>query len=206
VGNNPEAAHRVARRLRANFSKKLIDLWRYEAGLPIGDLLGPTVGWEHYLRARDSGRGVLLVTPHLGNWELGGPRFVREGTRLQVITLEEPGGGLTAIRQAARARSNIDTIVIGKDAFAFVEIIRKLEGGATVALLIDRPHPTTAVEVEFLGLRFQASIAAAELARASGCAVLPVYVVRLANYYGAYMLPEVPYERRASATARSAAG
>jgi predicted exporter/lauroyl/myristoyl acyltransferase len=195
VANNLAAARRTADRLSVNFSRKLIDLWRYEAGLSIGDLLGPTVGWEYYEHAGRAGRGILLVTPHLGNWEFGGARFTHNGDRLQVISLAEPGHGLTALRKAARARWNIDTIVIGEDAFAFLEIIRKLDNGATVALLIDRPHPATAVEVEFFGLPFQASLAAAEFARASGCAVLPVYVVRLADYYGAYMLPEVPYDR-----------
>jgi lauroyl/myristoyl acyltransferase len=40
-------------------------------------------------------------------------------------------------------------------------------------------------------------VAAAELARASGCALLPVYLPRRTKAYAANMLAEIPYERAA---------
>jgi lauroyl/myristoyl acyltransferase len=49
--------------------------------------------------------------------------------------------------------------------------------------------------VELFGRPFAASIAAAELARASGCVVLPVYMLRTDRGYGAHILPPVPYHR-----------
>jgi len=45
------------------------------------------------------------------------------------------------------------------------------------------------------GRPFRASIAAAELARAAGCALLPVYVVRYNGGYSAHILPEITYDR-----------
>ena len=119
------------------------------------------------------------------------------GVTLQVITLAEPGKDFTELRQTSRARWNIETLVIRDDPFAFLEIIRRLEGGATVALLIDRPPAPTAEIVELFGRPFAASVAAAELARASGCIVLPVYVPRVGNKYEAHILPAVPYNRAA---------
>ena len=68
---------------------------------------------------------------------------------------------------------------------------------ASVALLVDRPPAATAVTVELFGRPFQASIAAGELARASGCAVVPAYVVRNQRGYEAHILPEVIYDRAA---------
>jgi predicted RND superfamily exporter protein/predicted LPLAT superfamily acyltransferase len=189
------ASEAKARRLFEQFATKLVDLWRYEAGVPIDDLLGATSGWDYFAKALAEKRGLLLVTPHLGNWELGGPFLSRRGVRLQVITLAEPGGGFTQLREKSRARWDIETLVIGDDPFAFLEIIRRLEGGAVVALLVDRPSASTAVEVELFGRPFLASIAAAELARASGCVLLPVYMLRKDHTYMAGVLPEVPYER-----------
>jgi len=87
--------------------------------------------------------------------------------------------------------------VIGDDPFAFVEIIRRLEAGATVALLVDRPPPRTALTVELFGRPFAASVGAAELARASGCVLLPVYLPRANNAYAAHVLPAIPYDRAA---------
>ena len=117
--------------------------------------------------------------------------------KLQVITLTEPGNGLTELRQASRARWDIETLVIGEDPFAFVEIIRRLEAGATVALLVDRPPAASQITVELFGRPFAASVAVAELARASGCVVLPVYLPHTGRGYAAHILPAIPYDRRA---------
>ena len=114
---------------------------------------------------------------------------------MQVLTLAEPGRNFTRLRQASRARWKIDTMVVGNDPLAFVEIIKRLEGGATVALLIDRPPAASAITVELFGRPFEASIAAAELARASGCALLPVYIPWQPGGYAAHMLPAIPYDR-----------
>jgi KDO2-lipid IV(A) lauroyltransferase len=191
------SARRTARELFHQFTLKIIDLWRYEAGLPIDDLFGEYTGWEHFVEAQKQKRGVLLVTPHLGNWEFGAPWLARRGETLQVITMAEPTQDFTKLRQASRARWNIETLVIGKDPFGFLEVIKRLEAGATVALLVDRPPPPTAVTVELFGRPFLASIAAAELARASGCVLVPVYLPRTDQGYAAHLLPAVPYDRGA---------
>jgi KDO2-lipid IV(A) lauroyltransferase len=191
------AADKVGRCLLRNFAAKLADLWRYESGGSIDGMFGELTGWEHFTTAQATRRGVLLLTPHLGNWEFGAPLLAQRGVPLLVITLAEPHGRLTELRQASRARWGIETLVMGRDPFAFVELIRRLESGAIVALLVDRPPEASAVMVELLGRKFAASIAAAELARASGCVLLPVYLPRTAEGYAAHILPEIPYDRPA---------
>jgi KDO2-lipid IV(A) lauroyltransferase len=188
-------AKKIARKLFQNFAQKLVDLWRYESGTSIDDLFCELTGWERFLDAQKENRGVLIITPHLGNWEFGAPLLAKKGHKLLVVTLEEPDEKLTEIRQAARARWGIETLVIGKNPFAFVEIIRRLETGAAVALLIDRPPQTSAIDVELFGKTFAASVAGAELARASGCVLLPVFLPRLKNGYAGHILPEISYNR-----------
>ena len=190
-----EAAEQTAARLFQQFGRKLVDLWRFESRVENGCTFSELTGWDHFLAARKTGRGVLVVTPHLGNWEFGAPLLTQHGFKLIVITLVEPGHGLTEMRQSARARWGIETVVIGRDPFAFVEIIRRLEAGATVALLIDRPPKTSAVDVELFGRPFQASIAAAELARATHCEILPVYLPSLGDSYAGHILPRIDYDR-----------
>jgi predicted exporter/lauroyl/myristoyl acyltransferase len=194
---NSAAVRKSSKALFHQFARKVTDLWRFEAGLDIDDLFVSATGWEHFKEAQAHNRGVLLLTPHLGNWEFGGPMMTRRGVSLQVLTLAEPGNGFTQLRQASRARWQIETLVVGDNPLAFVEVIKRLEAGATVALLVDRPPPASAVTVELFGRPFPASIAAAELARASGCVLLPVYIPWENGGYAAHMLPAIPYERAA---------
>jgi lauroyl/myristoyl acyltransferase len=196
LSGDSRQAERLARSLFQQMASKLVDIWRYEAGLPIENLFGAHTGWQHFEKAQNQKRGVLLLTPHLGNWEFGGPWLSRRGVALQVITMAEPSQQFTRLREKSRARWNIETLVIGKDPFAFLEVIKRLENGATVALLVDRPPAATAVNVELFGRRFAASIAAAELARASGCVLLPVYLPKVNGAYSAHVLPAIDYDRQ----------
>jgi uncharacterized protein len=190
-------ATRIGRELITEFFLKVTDLWRYESGVPFESWLGEWNGWEHFTAAHARGKGVLLVTPHLGNWEFGGAFLVEHGYPLLVLTQPEPDQRLTELRQRSRALRGVETLVVGEDAFAFIEIIKRLHAGATVALLLDRPPAPTAVNVELFGHPFPASIAAAELARASGCAIVPVYIVRRPKGHLAHILPEITYDRAA---------
>jgi len=193
-GNLAEAQVTTDRLFR-NFGQKLADLWRYESGAPIDSLIRDSLQWERFLAAHNAGHGTLLLTPHLGNWEFGAPLLAIQGVHLLVLTRAEPQSSFTVLRQKARARWGIETLVVGEDPFAFVEVIRRLEKGAVVALLVDRPAESSAVPVKLFGHIFQASIAAAELARATGCALLPVILPRVADGYRAEVLPQITYDR-----------
>ena len=191
------AASAAARRLFRQFAIKVADLLRYESGR--NDPIWETTNgqWNIFDEARGKGRGVLLVTPHLGNWEFGAELLARHGVQLLVLTQREPDPALTELRRAARARRGVETLVVGGDAFAFIEIIQRLQAGETVALLLDRPPGRSGTTVELFGRPFQASLAAAELARASGCAVVGVTVVRTPKACRVDVLPEFAYDRAA---------
>jgi lauroyl/myristoyl acyltransferase len=185
------AAHR-------NFAAKLIDLWRVEGGEEVKNWLTNNSELEIIHSARRRGHGALFITLHLGNWEHGGLLLKPLGIKLTILSLAEPDDGLTDLRNAARARYGVDTLIIGEGDFAFVEVIKRLQAGADLALSLDRPPERgVGVPVEFFGQRFEASLAAAELARASGCALIGVTIVRRPESFAVKVLPEFAYDRKA---------
>jgi lauroyl/myristoyl acyltransferase len=192
---NEREGEKTCRAVFRNFGLKLADLWRYETGGRTQITNPEGAHWERLEAVRASRRGLLLLTVHVGNWEFGAPFLRERGIELQVITQAEPNETFTELRKAARARWGIKTFVIGNSPFAFVELIRQLESGAAVALLMDRPAAQSAVTTKLFGHRFPASIAAAELARATGCALLPVCLPRSKSGYSVEMLPEIHYDR-----------
>ncbi|MFZ9855861.1 MAG: MMPL family transporter, partial [Limisphaerales bacterium] len=194
LGQEDARLLRVARTNCLQFAEKLVDLWRLEAGIRPEVRLGGETEWDSFREAIAARQGVLLVTVHLGNWELGGPLLTDLGIRPLVLSAAEPDAGLTTARAQARASHGVDTLVVGSDPFAFVEVIQRLREGGVVALLLDRPVGT-GVETSFFGRSFVASPAAAELARATGARIFPMYIVRDALGPVAHALPEVAYQR-----------
>lgn len=185
------AAHR-------NFAAKLIDLWRVEGGEEVTNWLTHPGELDIIHTARQRGRGALFITLHLGNWEHGGLLLKQLGIPLTILSLAEPDDGLTDLRSAARARYGVDTLIIGEGDFAFVEVIKRLQAGADLAVSVDRPPERgVGVPVRFFGRPFEASPAAAELARASGCALIGVTILRRPNGFAVKVLPEFTYDRQA---------
>ena len=196
--NEEHLAAAATRRLFSHFATKLVDLLRFEAG--VDSRFGELTGWQIFERAHQRGKGVLFITPHLGNWEIGAPLVTNRNVKFYAVTQAEPGSDFTEMRRVARQRWGVETIVVGQDAFAFVEIIRRLQEGASVAMLIDRPAPQSATNVKLFGSDFLASLAPAELARASGCAIVGGIIVEEKGAYAARFLPEFEYDRRALGT------
>jgi KDO2-lipid IV(A) lauroyltransferase len=60
-------------------------------------------GWEHLEAARARGRGVIVVTGHLGNWEIGGSYVAARGVPIDAIARRQENplfdGFLTRTRQ-----------------------------------------------------------------------------------------------------------
>jgi predicted RND superfamily exporter protein/predicted LPLAT superfamily acyltransferase len=191
------AAEKAAHRLHRKFAVKLVDLWRVEGGEPVQNWLTNPAELEIIRAAQRRGCGILFITLHLGNWEHGGLLLNQLGIPLTILSQAEPDDGLTDLRIASRRRFGVETLIIGQDSFAFVEVIKRLQAGAALAISLDRPPTKGGVTVELFGYPFEAPLAAAELARASGCALIGVTIVRRRDGYAVKVLPEFAYDRKA---------
>lgn len=166
----------------ANFSHMLADYFLCagaDAAAQAGKLLHGRSGEEHLALARERGKGAIIVTAHLGHWELGGLMLARRGLPLTVITLEEPSSELSRWREACRRQFGIKTITVGPGhPFAFVEMIQTLRRNELLAMLVDRPYGGTGARVNFFGHETEFSTAPALLAHHTGAAVLPAFVLQ----------------------------
>lgn len=160
------------------------------------ELVAEWQGLEHLEEARKRGKGTILVTAHLGHWELGGLLLALNGVKLTVVTLPEPTSELMRWREAARARLGINTIAVGPgNDFAFVEMLRVLRGNGCLAMLVDRPYSGSGISVQQFGHTTQYSAAAATLAHHTGATVLPAFVLRRPDFgYTAEAGAPIPME------------
>ena len=137
-------------------------------------LLAGIEGDEHLLAAIGEGRGLVLVTAHLGNWELGG-RLI--ASRLQrpthVIVAAEADPGVERFLRGGQSPINF---VRRGDPRAMVPLVGALRRGEVVALQGDRALGTRGdVTVEFFGAPAAFPLGPFVLARAARVPILPAF-------------------------------
>jgi KDO2-lipid IV(A) lauroyltransferase len=132
-------------------------------------------GLENYLAARARGRGVLLMTAHLGGWELGSFAHSLNGypQRVVVRALDNP----YLDRLSQRYRTLHGNRTFGKQEFAR-GLISAMRAGETVGVLMDtNMTPPQGVFVPFFGIEACTASGVARVALRTGAAVVPAFTV-----------------------------
>jgi KDO2-lipid IV(A) lauroyltransferase len=142
------------------------------------------VGGDYMIEALRMGKGVICITPHLGNWEIGGLLFSFRGGKLNVLTLDERDLDTKSFREEMRKRRGIKNIYINpKDdsPMAILDAVKTLRRNEIVAMLGDRIETQKTMTFDFFGKKTPFPIGVAILAMATGAPVLPVFVVMERN-------------------------
>jgi KDO2-lipid IV(A) lauroyltransferase len=99
------------------------------------DLVERTEGWEHVERSLAEGRGVMFVTGHLGNWELGGSYVAARGVPLEAVARRMENPLFDAYLNETRRRIGMTVI---HDADAVRRVPRAMREQHGVAFLVDQ--------------------------------------------------------------------
>ena len=132
-------------------------------------------GLENYLRARDKGRGVLVLTGHLGAWELSSFYHSLMGMPMGMVIrrLDNP----LVDDYVNRVRTLHGNRVIHKDDFARGLIV-SMRAGETVGILMDtNMTPPQGVFVPFFGVEACTGSGMARVALKTGAAVVPGFLL-----------------------------
>lgn len=132
-------------------------------------------GLENFTAALDRGKGVLVATAHLGNWELSAFAHAFMTAPMHIVVRPLDNARIDALVERYRALSG-NHIVTKRDAAR--EILRALRANEAVGILIDQnTAPAEGVFIDFFGAKACAGTAFAKLAHHSGAAVVPGYAV-----------------------------
>ena len=145
-----------------------------------------------FAEAHARGKGVLLITGHLGSWELLARRIVAGGfPESASIAREASDPRMTALLEAFRASGGLTTLWRGDPGVARA-MLRTLRNGHALGLLIDQDTRVQSVFVPFFGHLAATPRAPADLALRTGAALLVATCARKAD--GRYRLAvrEVP--------------
>lgn len=185
-GLTERAARRRARQLFYAYGLTTVDLFRIREG---GEGLAPSITTfendDAVLRGLlSAGRGFLIVSGHVGNWEMGAVSLLRHGVKGAIIGQKELDPEVHAIRVEARARLGVESIVIGEGMTTALRVREAIDRGVAVAMVADRAYQDDHVSVEFFGRPTPFLKSPALLARFCGCPLLPSFFLR--NREGTY--------------------
>jgi lauroyl/myristoyl acyltransferase len=180
-------AQRVVDRVFVNYGKYMVDLLRLPSLRP--RTLRRQVlayGLDNIDQAFIDGKGLIVVTAHVGNWDLAGATLAAMGYPVNAVvdTLEPPRWNDAV--QAIRRRLGLKPVEL-KDGPR--DMLRCLRRNEILGILIDRPLTDEGVEVQFFGAETRVPAGAATLALRTGAGVVTAVVVRESNYYVAHVGP-----------------
>ena len=167
---------------------------------------------EHMLGPQARGRGVVIVSLHLGSWELGlagwNHRFGHMALLAEVLQPRELFDHIVAARKrlgvqvipidVAAMRGGDPDTARRRGAAAIRDVYRVLRANGLVAVAVDRDLAGTGEPLPFFGAPVPIPVGVIEVAIRTGAAIVPVVLLRgdgedvIGQCY-----PEIPYDAAA---------
>ncbi len=147
------------------------------------------VGFELARAALREGRGVLFLTGHLGNWELGGAVVAAHGIPLDVVARLQTNPLFN--RELERTREGHGMRVIYRQD-ATRQVLQSLRASRGVALVADQNVASGGVFVDFFGEPAATARGPGLLAMRTGARVLVTMVRRLPGAKARYRMTFTP--------------
>ena len=167
---------RILRRVYIHLGWQLVEFCRMSRYSPENtrDWLR-TEGLEHYLNAQARGKGVLVITGHLGAWELSSFYHSLMGHPMGMVIRRLDNRRLD--EYVNEIRSMHGNYVVHKDDFGR-GLLKAMHAGSTVGILMDtNMTPPQGEFVKFFGIEACTGTGLAHIARKTGAAVLPGFML-----------------------------
>ena len=145
-----------------------------------------TEGFEHLRQAKETGRGVIMLTAHFTPLELGGRLLNMQHPIIAIYRPHE--NPVIDYLMRKRRNANIERAIANRD---LRNMLLSLRRNATVWFAPDQAYlGPRGVEAPFFGAPAPTTTATSRIAAASNASVLPFFVKRLDN--GRYRLKILP--------------
>jgi KDO2-lipid IV(A) lauroyltransferase len=178
---------RLARRSLVESSKTLFELPKLWLG-PVSTTLGLVirVSGRHLVdEALAEGRGVLLMSPHLGNWELAG---LYCSHHYPMTIMYRTQRDETVNRFMRRGRTRFGGHLVPATRHGLKELLKTLSGRGVIGILPDQnPGAGTGVFVPFFGVTTYTPTFAAKLVVRTRAKALLVFAERLPRGQGFHL-------------------
>jgi KDO2-lipid IV(A) lauroyltransferase len=171
----------TSRKIFTNWSKNIVDFLKHR--MISRDRLRKRIrldGVHHLDEALKKGKGVVIFTCHIGNFEWGACRLAVDGYRIWGVSLVRKSWLTNRFFEYRRLTKGLKTLYINR----MIHVFRYLKDNEIVAIPTDwDPTGKAARLFDFFGRKAYLPTGAVQIALKSGAALLPSFIWREGKYY-----------------------
>ena len=183
---NSRTVRRAVKQMIRHFAYYWVDLFRF-AQLPPTRLRSLIVGGDPasidpLRKLLAAGEKILLLTAHIGNWELGAVMLGGTDLPLSVVYVRDEFEQAEHFRSLLRGQAEVKEIPIQPgDRFGSLPVLRAFAEGRLVALQGDRDFNEASAEVQLFGAPTRLPTGPFLLARMTRARLQPVFIAYAAD-------------------------
>ncbi len=166
----------ISRKMFENFGKYLVDFFKFSK--LDQEYIKKNIKIEniHYFNeALARGKGVIVLTAHLGNWELGGVVVALLGYPFWVVALPHKNKKVDEFFNNQRQSKGIHVIPFGKAARQCLSLLKE---NKMIALVGDRDFSEKGLVLDFFGRKTHFPLGPAAFAIKTGAVIVPGFMFR----------------------------
>jgi len=187
--NELPLVNQYAKRVFINFGRYMIEFFRTSVFNQAEIKRSIEIkGKEHVDNALKNGKGVIVLTAHVGNWELGGISMALLGYPMTGVAL--PHRHWKVNKFFNHQRESMGLAVIPSTGLAIRRVYEALANNRVVALVGDRDFAGAGIVLPFLGASKIIPRGPAVLTKRTGAPIIPGFVAKQDD--GRYLLEFFP--------------
>lgn len=182
----PDKRARLARRSYRHLGREATVLFRF-GRWSREDILEriDVVGLDPLVASMNTGTGALVLSGHLGNWEVGGAVLAAHGIEVEAVAKGMANRRFEQALFATRKRLGVSVTEMSE---ASRKVLRSLRSGRVVAIAGDQNAHRNGVFVPFFGRRAATARGAAMFAIRTGAPVFLAFSIRQPGWSHRYTL------------------
>jgi predicted LPLAT superfamily acyltransferase len=150
--------------------KSLID--RYAVASGYRDIAIDIHGYEALQRLTEQGKGFILLTAHVGNWQVAMTALSRFGRMVYLMMRPEDNSAVKKALNIDNEEGNVKIISTDDSLNGVIEAMKAIKKGNIVSIMGDRTYGFSSAEASFLGENVHFPYGAFSLASAVQCPVV----------------------------------
>jgi KDO2-lipid IV(A) lauroyltransferase len=199
LGQDAQRLQKIAKNAYRNIGRSIVETF-YLPNLPLDWVKQsiPVEGLDHFIEAKQRGKGIIILTAHLGNWEIIPKLFWAHQFRIHALVRPLDNPYLDRMVQGWRTQNGMGVLNKRTDVGRILKLLR--EGEAVGFLLDQNAVEKDAVFVDFFGREAATPKGPAVLALRSDATVLPVFMIRQPDGHRMVIQKPIPIMRTRSAS------